>query len=143
MSSLRHRGLLPAVALALFLPSGPAEAQRDCTEWTPWDPIHQINVLWSWRMCPAPAERYDIQWRFANNGPENIEFRYQLFTGSVSECGERNRGQTFASGKVRLGGGERHDRYTGRRRLRETGFQQNFWLYLCVIEVVEPGAAPP
>jgi hypothetical protein len=137
-SSFLGRPLVLA-ATALLISWIPAHAQGpgDCGEWTPWNPVHPLAVTWSWRMCRAPAERYDIQWRFANNGREDIEFRYQLFTGSVSECGERSRGHVFASGKIRLSGAEVHDRYSGRKTLRQTGFQTRFILYLCLLEVVQ------
>lgn len=143
MPSLFSHRLVLLVGIGLLLSWEPAEGQGpgQCADWTPWNPIHPLSVLWSWRMCPAPAERYDIQWRFANDGPDDIEFRYQLFTGDVSECGERNRGQVFASGKLRMSGGERHERYTGRKNLRQTGFQRRFVLYLCILEVVESAGA--
>lgn len=141
MPSPRLRTTLPAmVVLLVLMPrSAHAQAPGDCSNWTPWDPIQPLNVAWSWRMCPTISQRYDVQWRFSNNGPDDIEFRYQLFTGSVSECGERNRGRVFASGKLKLNGAERHYNYSGRKTIRQTGFQRDFVLYLCLLEVVESG----
>jgi hypothetical protein len=128
---------LTALALAgsllLALPSS-SEAQEQCTEWSRWDPVHPLPILWSWRWCTTTSERFDVQWRFANTGTEPIEFEYDLFTGMVSaaQCGEDNRGRRFAGGKYKLEGGQWDERYARRRTLRQSGFQQRFWLYLCL-----------
>jgi len=85
-------------------------------------------------MCPSASGRYDIQWRFSNLSPDDIEFRYQLFTGHVMECGDRSRGQVFASGRVKLRGGQEQQRYHGRKWLRQSGFDgSGFVLYLCLM----------
>lgn len=126
-----HLIALAAATLLVSFPTG-ATAQQECTDWTPWDPIHPLTVLWSWRMCDTMSDRYDIQWRFANSGQEEVEFEYDLFTGMVTSCGEDNRGRRFAGGKYRIAGGQWNDHYNGRKTLRTTGFQQRFWMYLCL-----------
>ncbi len=83
-------------------------------------------------MCQTRADRYDVQWRFANTSSEDIEFRYELYTGIVAKCGEKSRGRLFARGRYRLKGGQHDEHYSGRKWLRTTGFEERFWLYVCV-----------
>ncbi len=143
MVSLARRGLgVAALAAGLGLPalSSPLSAQARCTEWTDWSPVPPAAVLWSWRWCEASARRYDVQWRFANHGTEPLEFRYEFYTGMPVACGEKSRGRVFARGKYRLQVGQRDERYSGRRSLRATGFEEQFWLYICVFPLQpEPG----
>jgi len=132
----RPLAFVALVATCIMLPS-PASAQsvENCTGWTGWVPVRPSSVLFSWRMCQAAANRYDVQWRFANNSAEPIELHYELYTGMVSECGEKNRGRSFTRGKYHLAADQWDERYSGRKTLRSTGFQQRFWLYVCLLPV--------
>lgn len=134
MPALVCRAIFTAAILAVSFAVTPASltAQEQCAEWTPWSPIQPLPVLFSWRLCGTESQRWDVQWRFANTGTEEIEFEYDLFTGMGARCGEDNRGRRFAGGKYRLRPGQRDEHYSGRRRLRQSGFQQDFWLYLCL-----------
>jgi hypothetical protein len=138
MRRLARSGILAAVILTPLLLAAhpvPARAQQDCTEWTDWDPVEILPVLWSWRRCEAAGDRYDVQWRFANEGSEPVEFRYEFYTGSVVGCGEQSRGRIFAQGKYRLDGGQRSEGYSGRKTVRRDGFEEGFWLGLCLYPI--------
>lgn len=124
---------LAITALTALSQTSAAQAPGECSRWTGWNAVHPLPVLFSWRLCDAPAGRYDIQWRFANQGTEQIEFKFELYTGMGVRCGEDNRGERFTSGTQRLKPGQRDDHYSGRKRIRRTGFQSGFTLYVCVI----------
>ena len=133
----RYGCALAFIVVGMLTAPQPMAAQADdrCTEWTDWTPVHPLPVLFSWRMCRAAANRYDIQWRFANNGSQAIELHYELYTGMVTVCGEQNRGRVFTKGKYRLAADQWDERYSGRKTLRSTGFEQRFWLYACLLPV--------
>lgn len=130
------RGSVPLailVGLSLSANSADARAQENCSQWTDWQPVGALSVLFSWRRCEVAAERHEVEWRFGNHSAEPIEFRYELYTGIVGTCGEHNKGRLFTRGKYRLNGGQRDEYGSGRKRLRRTGFEEQFWLYVCVL----------